>query len=101
APPHGIAEVTEPRLRGLGLGARRALPCQQSLALFLRPPAFGHVHDRADELDEIAGGAEHRMADGVDTLHRSVRKNDAVVHLEVHPLTGRRRYDVANDPSVR
>src|SRR2546427_13076635 len=63
-------------------------------------PAFGHVHDRADELDEIAGGAEHRMADRVDTLHRSVWKNDAVIHLEVHPLTGRLVDDVPNPPSV-
>src|SRR5205823_6699741 len=44
-PLNGIDEITETLLRGLGLGARRALTCQQSLALFLRPPAFGHVHD--------------------------------------------------------
>src|SRR2546427_3350446 len=38
-------------------------------------PAFGHVHDRADELDEIAGGAEHRMADRVD--RKSTRLNSS------------------------
>src|SRR5207248_9946118 len=73
---------------------------EMGLPLLLRPHAFRHVHGGADVLDELAGGAEHGMADDVDALYRSVRKNDAVIHLIVHPLTGRLVDDVANPPSV-
>ena len=57
--------------------------------LFLRPPGFGHVHGGPDELDEIAGDAEHGMADGVDAPDRSVRKHHAVIQLVVDPLPDR------------
>src|SRR5207302_5974543 len=73
---------------------------EMGLPLLLRPHAFRHVHGGADVLDELAGGAEHGMADGVDGLHRSVRKNDAVIHLIVHSLTSGLLDDVDDPPSV-
>src|SRR5258705_9184168 len=70
------------------------------LPLCLRSLALGHIHGGGHELDEIAGSAADRMADEVEAFHRSVRKNDAVIHLIVHPLTNRLRDDVVVPPSI-
>src|SRR5258705_11197637 len=70
------------------------------LPLCLRSLALGHIHGGGHELDEIAGSAADRMADEVEAFHRSVRKNDAVIHLIVHPLTSRLRDDVVVPPSI-
>src|SRR5216683_3244997 len=71
-----------------------------STSLFLRSLALCHIHRGAHELDEIAGSAAYRMADDVEAFHRSVRKNDAVVHRIVRPLTSRLRNDVVVPPSI-
>src|SRR5260370_18953890 len=69
-------------------------------ALFLASLALGHIHGGAHQLDEIAGSAAYRMADDVEAFHRSVRKDDAVIHRIVHPLTSRLLDDVVVPPSI-
>ena len=55
----------------------------QSLALFLRPLAFGDVHHGTHEFNEFAGWAENRMAHYVDISDLAAGMNDSVIQLEL------------------
>src|SRR6266403_1002960 len=72
-----IADPREIRLR---------LP--QSLALFLRPLAFGDVDRRANVFEEIAGRIANGMACRANVLNRSPWKNNSEIHVEVRALIG-------------
>ena len=47
---------------------RDAIGVRERLSFFLRPPAFGHIHQGPHEFDHIAGWAENRVADGRGSL---------------------------------
>jgi hypothetical protein len=71
----------------------------QSLALFIRSPAFRYVHQNAHEFADIAGRVENRMSYSVHVFSRAVWKNDPEMRLEIlsfaiRPLS---RF---NDPST-
>ena len=56
-----INQVAEPLLCSYCFGEGRSLTCQQSLALFIHPLAFGNVYRCTDVLNEIAGYVENGM----------------------------------------
>src|ERR1700730_13620140 len=55
----------------------------ESLTLFLGPLALGDVHRGPDKFYDVARLVQDRMANRVEVLDRSVRENDAVVHLKL------------------
>src|SRR5713101_7992088 len=59
----------------------------QSLALFLRPLAFGDVDHATHELHQIPGCVQDRMADGVDVFDSAARKKDSDFHSVIRLFT--------------
>jgi hypothetical protein len=55
----------------------------QSLALFIRPPAFGHVHQDTHEFDGGAGRVQNRMGYSMHVSRRTVWKKDSEMRLEI------------------
>jgi hypothetical protein len=55
----------------------------QSLALFIRPLAFGHVYRCADVFQEIAGYVANGVTCRANVLNRSAWKNDSEIHVKV------------------
>jgi hypothetical protein len=55
----------------------------QSLALFIRSPAFRYVHQNTHEFAYIAGRLENRMSYSIYVFRRTVRKNDSEMRLEI------------------
>src|SRR5260370_32275847 len=55
----------------------------QSLALFIRPRAFGHVDGCTDVFQESAGDVANGVTRRADVLNRSPWKNDSEIDIEV------------------
>jgi len=60
----------------------------QSLALFIRPLAFGHVYRCADVFQEIAGYVANGVTCRANVLNRPAWKNDSEIHVKVEPSSG-------------
>src|SRR6266436_6428029 len=60
-----------------------------SLALFIRPLAFGHVQGGANILDEGAGMVEHGVGHAVAMLDRAVWKKDSKIEFVIGLLSYR------------
>jgi hypothetical protein len=55
----------------------------QSLALFIRPLAFGHVYQDTHEFADIAGRVENRMTYSMHVSRRTVWKKESELRLEI------------------
>jgi hypothetical protein len=63
---------------------RDAIGVRERLSLFLRPPAFGHIHHGAHEFDHIAGWTENRVADGLDLSDLAVRMHNSIAYVPIY-----------------
>jgi hypothetical protein len=63
---------------------RDAIGVRERLSFFLRPPAFGHIHQGPDEFDHIAGWAENRVADGLDLSDFATRMHNSIAMVEIY-----------------
>ena len=57
----------------------------------LRPLPLGHIHDRTDVLNGLAGLVQDGVAQGVEVLDRPVGKDDSRVDFEILSFADRRR----------
>jgi hypothetical protein len=55
----------------------------QSLALFIRPFAFGYVYRCTDVFQEIAGYVANGVTCRANVLNHSAWKNDSEIHVKV------------------
>src|SRR5437867_6551768 len=75
--------------RGHSCDVRKiSLYLPQSLALFIRPPAFGHVDQETHEFAEIAGRFENRMTHCLHVSRCTARKDHSVMHVDIRARVG-------------
>src|SRR5262245_19970635 len=83
---HHLLEVIRPLDSSVDLIHALQEP-EMGLTLFFRPFAFGHVHGGTDELNNIAGRVEHRMAYSEEVFYLAALKNGSEIHLKLRPFT--------------
>jgi hypothetical protein len=76
-----LIDLMSDRGRQLAHG-RDAIGVRERLSFFLRPPAFGHIHQGPHEFDQIAGWADNRVADDVDISDLAAR----MLNRELSPV---------------
>ena len=64
--------------------SRDAIGVRERLSFFLRPPAFGHIHQGPHEFDHIAGWPENRVADGLDHSYLAARMHNSIAMVEIY-----------------
>ena len=63
---------------------RDAIGVRERLSVFLRPPAFGHIHHGPHDFDHFAGWAENRVADGLDLSDLAARMHNSIAYVPIY-----------------
>src|SRR5258706_6324907 len=63
---------------------RDAMGVRERLSLFLRPPAFSHIHQGPNEFDHIAGWAENRVTYGLDLSDLAAWMRNSIADVEIY-----------------